>query len=345
MSKASEMPAEASAADPGPALSGQTIGAGTDTSTIDRAPLEAVRGREIDSTDDLSDVLAGEGADTHDDTVPEEDDLGTADTGAADTSAEGEDAAQADIPMPEGFEERTWGTLAPEARQAVHGMAMAQAQALAQERQAGAAVRGERDRQINAAGALLANANQLLQAVTDAEYAGIDWQTLSQTDPASYVQLSRQYAQRKEAIQQLGERVRQAAQAVQAQRKAEYQQSLQNEMATVEPRLKALLGSDFSAPKFAQEAAQYLAGQGVPMDAIGRISKGYEVELIAKAMAYDRMAGTRRMAEQKMADAPKVEAGGRSVNGEEGAALKRARAILKRNTRSTQALADVLGAL
>lgn len=345
MSKASEMSAEASAADLGPALSGQTIGAGTGTSTIDRAPLEAVRGREIDSTDDLSDVLAGEDADTHDDTVPEEDDLGTADTGAADTSAEGEDAAQADIPMPEGFEEKAWGALTPEARQAVHGMAMAQAQALAQERQAGAAVRGERDRQINAAGALLANANQLLQAVTDAEYAGIDWQTLSQTDPASYVQLSRQYAQRKEAIQQLGERVRQAAQAVQAQRQAEYQQSLQNEMAAVVPRLKALLGAEFSAPKFAQEAAQYLAGQGVPAEAIGQISKGYEVELIAKAMAYDRMAGTRRMAEQKMADAPKVEAGGRSVNGEEGAALKRARAILKHNTRSTQALADVLGAL
>ena len=345
MSKASEMPAEASAVDPGPALSGQTIGAGTDTSTIDRAPLEAVRGREIGSTDDLSDVLAGEGTGSHEDAASEEAVPDKADTGAADTSAEGEDAAQADIPMPEGFEERTWGTLTPEARQAVHGMAMAQAQALAQERQAGAAVRGERDRQINAAGALLANANQLLQAVTDAEYAGIDWQTLSQTDPASYVQLSRQYAQRKEAIQQLGERVRQAAQAVQAQRKAEYQQSLQNEMATVEPRLKALLGSDFSAPKFAQEAAQYLAGQGVPMDAIGRISKGYEVELIAKAMAYDRMAGTRRMAEQKMAEAPKVEAGGRYPGGDENASLKKARAILRKNSRSTQALADVLGSL
>lgn len=345
MSKASEMPAEASAADPGPALSGQTIGAGTDTSTIDRAPLEAVRGREIGSTDDLSDVLAGEGTGSHEDAASEEAVPDKADTGAADTSAEGEDAAQADIPMPEGFEERTWGTLTPEARQAVHGMAMAQAQALAQERQASASVRTERDRQINAAGDLLANANQLLQMITDAEYAGIDWGKLSQTDPTSYVQLSRQYAQRKEAIQQLGERVRQAALAVQAQRKAEYQKSLQNEMAAVEPRLKDLLGAGFSAPKFAQEAAQYLAGRGVPMDAIGRISKGYEVELIAKAMAYDRMAGTRRMAEQKMAEAPKVEAGGRYPGGDENASLKKARAILRKNSRSTQALADVLGSL
>lgn len=328
----------------GPA--GQSIEAGADTSTIDRAPLSAVKGREIDSQEDIASALSGGGfSEDADDTGTDEgEDAGTGvPEGGEDSAAQ--PGEQSDIPMPDGFEENTWDTLTPEARQAVHGMAVAQAQALAQERQASAAVRGERDRQINAAGALLANANQLLQAVTDAEYAGIDWQTLSQTDPASYVQLSRQYAQRKEAIQQLGERVRQAAQAVQAQRKAEYQQSLQNEMATVEPRLKALLGSDFSAPKFAQEAAQYLAGQGVPMDAIGRISKGYEVELIAKAMAYDRMAGTRRMAEQKMADAPKVEAGGRSVNGEEGAALKRARAILKHNTRSTQALADVLGAL
>ncbi len=343
MSKASEMPAEASATDPGPALSGQTIGAGTDTSTIDRAPLEAVRGREIGSTDDLSDVLAGEGTGSHEDAASEEAVPDKADTGTAEASAE--EAAQSDVPMPEGFEEKAWSTLPQEARQAVHGMAVAQAQALAQERQASASVRTERDRQINAAGDLLANANQLLQMITDAEYAGIDWGKLSQTDPTSYVQLSRQYAQRKEAIQQLGERVRQAAQAVQAQRKAEYQQSLQNEMAAVEPRLKALLGAGFSAPKFAQEAAQYLAGRGVPMDAIGRISKGYEVELIAKAMAYDRMAGTRRMAEQKMAEAPKVEAGGRYPGGDENASLKKARAILRKNSRSTQALADVLGSL
>lgn len=343
MSKASEMPAEASATDPGPALSGQTIGAGTDTSTIDRAPLEAVRGREIDSTDDLSDVLAGEGTGSHEDAASEEAVPDKADTGTAEASAE--EAAQSDVPMPEGFEEKAWSTLPQEARQAVHGMAVAQAQALAQERQASASVRTERDRQINAAGDLLANANQLLQMITDAEYAGIDWGKLSQTDPTSYVQLSRQYAQRKEAIQQLGERVRQAAQAVQAQRKAEYQQSLQNEMAAVEPRLKALLGAGFSAPKFAQEAAQYLAGRGVPMDAIGRISKGYEVELIAKAMAYDRMAGTRRMAEQKMAEAPKVEAGGRYPGGDGNASLKKARAILRKNSRSTQALADVLGSL
>lgn len=343
MSKASEMPAEASAANPGPALSGQTIGAGTDTSTIDRAPLEAVRGREIDSTDELSDVLAGEGTGSHEDAASEEAVPDKADTGTAEASAE--EAAQSDVPMPEGFEEKAWSTLPQEARQAVHGMAVAQAQALAQERQASASVRTERDRQINAAGDLLANANQLLQMITDAEYAGIDWGKLSQTDPTSYVQLSRQYAQRKEAIQQLGERVRQAAQAVQAQRKAEYQQSLQNEMAAVEPRLKALLGAGFSAPKFAQEAAQYLAGRGVPMDAIGRISKGYEVELIAKAMAYDRMAGTRRMAEQKMAEAPKVEAGGRYPGGDENASLKKARAILRKNSRSTQALADVLGSL
>lgn len=343
MPKATVSAAPAQAAGP----TGQSIDAGTDTSTIDRAPLSAVKRRGIDSVDDLTDALSGEDGDAATTVVTD----GDADADVQDASAGGAGDAsaqtqtQSDIPMPDGFEEETWGTLTPEARQAVHGMAMAQAQALAQERQASVSVRTERDRQINAAGALLANANQLLQAVTDAEYAGIDWAQLSQTDPASYVQLSRQYAQRRAAVQQLGERVRQAAQAVQAQRQAEHQQNLQNEMATVIPRLKALLGAEFSAPKFAQEAAQYLVGQGVPADAIGRISKGYEAEIIAKAMAYDRLAGARKMAAKKVAEAPTVEAGGRSVSGEEGAALKRARSILKQNSRSTQALADVLGAL
>jgi hypothetical protein len=343
MSKASVVPAAAPAADSGPA--GQVIEAGTDTSTIDRAPLDSVRGRGLDTTDDLTDALAGEdGAGTDSDTAG--DSASAVDQGAVEGGEQNPAEGPADdVPMPEGFSEDAWKGLAPEARNAVHDMAMAQAQALAQERQASVSVRTERDRQINAAGTLLQNANQLLQMITDAEYRGIDWAQLSQTDPASYVQLSRQYAQRREAIQQLGARVTQAAQAIQAQRQAEYRQSLQNELATVEPRLKALMGADFNGPKFAQEAAQYLAGQGVPMEAIGRISKGYEVELIAKAMAYDRSAKAREMAARKVADAPSVEAGGRYSSGEGNASLKRARAILRNNSRSTQALADVLGSL
>lgn len=343
MSKASVVPAAAPAADSGPATSGQVIEAGTDTSTIDRAPLDSVRGRDIDTTDDLADALSGEGGNA--------DDSDAVNDSASDVNQEGEVGEQTpaegsdDVPMPEGFSEDAWKGLAPEARNAVHDMAMAQAQALAQERQASVSVRTERDRQINAAGTLLNNANQLLQMITDAEYRGIDWAQLSQTDPASYVQLSRQYAQRREAIQQLGARVRQAAQAIQAQRQAEYQQSLQNELATVEPRLKALIGADFNGQKFAQEAAQYLAGQGVPMEAIGRISKGYEVELIAKAMAYDRSAKAREMAARKVADAPSVETGGRYSSGEGNASLKKARAILRNNPRSTEALANVLGSL
>lgn len=68
----------------------------------------------------------------------------------------------AEAPMPEGFSADAWGKLAPDARSAVHALAEAHAQAMAQERQTVLKERANRDEQINAAAALLGQANQLI---------------------------------------------------------------------------------------------------------------------------------------------------------------------------------------
>lgn len=306
------------------------------------SPLESVD--DIVSALNEDDNAAG---DNSGENAPKPDDRPDDDGQNGEGEGQGQPAAPtepAEVPMPEGFSADTWGKLAPDARSAVHAMAEAHAQAIAQERQTVLAERADRDHQINAAGALLANANQLLQAVTDAEYAGIDWQTLSQTDPASYVQLSRQYAQRKEAIQQLGERVRQTAQAVAAKRAQEYQQNLSAEYQTVEPKIRALIGDGYDGKKYTAEVYQYMKDAGIPDKAINSLSKGYELELVTKAMLYDKMGKARAAAAQKVAEAPKVQPPS-GVRDESASVQKQAFARFYKNPNSTDALAAALAAM
>lgn len=249
-----------------------------------------------------------------------------------------------EVPMPEGFNADTWGGLAPEARSAVHAMAEAHAQAIAQERQTVLTERADRDNQINAAATLLGQANQLIEELAKAEYAGIDWQALSEQNPSEYIRMAREMQKRTDAVRELGARIQQTAQAVAAKRAQEFQQSLSAEYQTVEPKIRALIGDGYDGKKYTAEVYQYMKDAGVPDKAINSLSKGYELELVTKAMLYDRMGKARAAAAQKVADAPKVQAPS-GVRDDTASVQKQAFAHFRKNPNSTDALAAALAAM
>ena len=253
-------------------------------------------------------------------------------------------AEPAEIPMPEGFNADTWGKLAPDARSAVHAMAEAHAQAIVQERQTVLNERADRDSQINAAATLLGQANQLIDELAKAEYAGIDWQALSEQNPSEYIRMAREVQKRMDAVQALGARIRQTAQAVAAKRAQEYQQNLSAEYQTVEPKIRALIGDGYDGKKYTAEVYQYMKDAGIPDKAINSLSKGYELELVTKAMLYDRMSKARAAAAQKVAEAPKVQAPS-GVRDDTASVQKQAFARFYKNPNSTDALAAALAAM
>ena len=260
---------------------------------------------------------------------------------------QGQPAAQtepAEVPMPEGFNADTWGGLAPEARSAVHAMAEAHAQAIAQERQTVLTERADRDNQINAAAALLGQANRLIDELAKAEYAGIDWQALSEQNPSEYIRVAREMQKRTDAVRALGARIQQTAQAVEAKRAQEYQQNLSAEYQTVEPKIRALIGEGYDGKTYTAEVYQYMKDAGVPDKAINSLSKGYELELVTKAMLYDRMGKARAAAAQKVADAPKVQAPS-GVKDNTASLQNQAFAKFHKNPNSTDALAAALAAM
>lgn len=319
---------------------------------IDNTPSPApTEPSTLDSVDDIVTALNGEdnpaGGNTGDETEPkpgeQPDDAGQNGEG----EGQGQPAAPtepAEVPMPEGFNADTWGKLAPDARSAVHAMAEAHAQAIAQERQTVLNERADRDNQINAAATLLGQANQLIEELAKAEYAGIDWQALSEQNPSEYIRMAREMQKRTDAVRALGARIQQTAQAVAAKREQEYQQNLSAEYQTVEPKIRALVGDGYDGKKYTAEVYQYMKDAGIPDKAINSLSKGYELELVTKAMLYDRMGKARAAAAQKVAEAPKVQAPS-GVRDDTASVQKQAFAHFRKNPNSTDALAAALAAM
>ena len=325
----------------------QTVDTAIDNTTSP-APAEP---STLDSVDDIVSALDGEDNAAGDNAGEENEPKPGEQPDDAGQNGEGEGPGQpaapaepAEVPMPEGFNADTWNGLAPEARSAVHAMAEAHAQAIAQERQTVLTERADRDNQINAAAVLLGQANQLIDELVKAEYAGIDWQALSEQNPSEYIRMAREVQKRTDAVQALGARIRQTAQAVAAKRAQEYQQALSAEYQTVEPKIRAFIGDGYDGKKYTAEVYQYMKDAGIPDKAINSLSKGYELELVTKAMLYDRMAKARAAAAQKVAEAPKVQAPS-GVKDDTASVQKQAFARFYKNPNSTDALAAALAAM
>lgn len=316
--------------------------------TTSPAPAEP---STLDSVDDIVSALDGDDNAAGDNAGEETEPKPGEQPDDAGQNGEGEGQGQpavpaepAEVPMPEGFNADTWGKLAPDARSAVHAMAEAHAQAIAQERQTVLTERADRDNQINAAATLLGQANQLIDELAKAEYAGIDWQALSEQNPSEYIRMAREVQKRTDAVQALGARIRQTAQAVAVKRAQEYQQNLSAEYQTVEPKIRALIGDGYDGKTYTAEVYQYMKDAGIPDKAINSLSKGYELELVTKAMLYDKMGKARAAAAQKVADAPKVQAPS-GVKDESASVQKQAFARFYKNPNSTDALAAALAAM
>ncbi|MCR5257824.1 MAG: hypothetical protein K6E40_06665 [Desulfovibrio sp.] len=318
--------------------SGQTLGAGVDAGTVDSAPLEAVQSHGMSSIDEIAEAFGQDAEDAE----------GAEAEAPAEQPAEAPQEAPEEpgMPMPEGWEEAQWQALGPELRKAVNAREQAHAQALVEERRQSAEARQNRDAYLGRANQILESAKRLVGQIMEGEFAGIAGAQLAQPDPPPYRVLRQQYDARQQAVQAIQQEIARTEQAYRQDRQRESWGAMQSELSMAEPKLRAMFGAGWNGKQFAADAAAYLQEQGFSRQAINGITRGCELELVAKAMAWDRAAGARANAQKKLAEAPAVEAPrGTAQRDEAGAAYKRAKSILHKNPRSTEALADVFSAM
>lgn len=305
-------------------------------------PAEEPAGAMYDA-DEIADAFLAAGKEDAPAAEPEQAQEAPAEAQAGDAPADGDAPAEAPEPvMPEGWEDALWQAATPEMRAKVAEQAQAHAAAIAAEKKAMADLRARQEAFAVQANAQLQQALTTMQQVIEGEFRQVDWNGLAASDPASYVQLQRMYADRMNAVQQIQQGIARQVQAVQQQRAQEEAQRLHTEFDQVLPEIKALVGAGFEGKKFAGEVADYLVKQGFPVEAINNISRAHELKTVVKAMLYDKLASQRAKAAVKVAEAPKVQAPRSSAkDGTGNDRLKKAMAFLSKNPNSTDAAAAV----
>lgn len=293
----------------------------------------------LDSTEDIVAALEGMGGEAE----PSENVTDDAEAEPVEAKPEAEHPA---VPLPEGWDDAMWSGLTPEVQAHINERVQAHAQALAAKEKAQQDLIAKQNEYTVQTNAQLQQALAVMKQIVNAEYGGIDWAAIAQSDPAAYVQLQQQYAQRMSAIQGIQKGITAQAEQIRQARAAEAKKHLDSEYAQVLPEVQALMGAGFNGKQFASEVAQYLTSQGVPSEAINGIENGYELKLAVKAMLFDRMQKARSTAAAKVADAPKVAAPNGGA-GQENGGMRGSKAMraFRSNPNSTEALANVLSLL
>lgn len=195
--------------------------------------------------------------------------------------------------------------------------------------------------------------NELGQALNtarmaiEADFAGINWNELQAKDPHTFLQVDALYKQRIEQVRQAAAHYSALEQHRVQQNQAAYQQMLRGEVQTVVPALAALVGDGFSPKGWKDEAAKYMGEIGAPTEHINGITHGYQLQLIAKAMLYDKMQANAQQAASKIAAAPKVMKPGLAPSSGQGAVAKKDAAMkrLRENPKDNDAIVGLLNAL
>lgn len=182
------------------------------------------------------------------------------------------------------------------------------------------------------------------QAAIMAEYADVDMLTLQRENPALFLQVDAEIKSRQARLQEVM-RKHQEVTAYQAQENAARQKAfLAEEFKGAKDRLTAVNGPDMDAKAWKVEAEKFMEGLGCPKEHLDGISHAYQLELIAKAMQYDKLKANAASAAQKVAEAPRVmrPAGAGSPVSGTSEKEKAARRALQINPKSTEAIAGLL---
>ena len=322
-----------------PSGGGMSIAAGADYNAPDKSDGAY-------STEDVMALFDG-GEQGGDDGVVEDGAVPPVEGGeeGAQEAAGGEEKPEADYRMPEGWEEAMWKALQPEVRGKVDSLIKGHADIVSKHAGELEAMKTQTAQTLAKAGAEAQQVLDFAHAVIEGEFQNMNWQELRQ-NPELFVQAQELFSGRRAALAQLQNQLAANQQAMQAQAMEQARAALATEWGATEPKLKALLGAEYSRDGFKASMRDYLKNAGATDAEISGIGRGYMLELATKAMLYDKGLGVRQAAAAKVADAPKVQAPNGSAPADgDVARLKAARAHLNKNPNSTEALAALFDAM
>ena len=158
----------------------------------------------------------------------------------------------------------------------------------------------------------LMEANQLIGHFEQqfmAEYNAINWNELRQADPAEFAAKKQEYNDRWNQLQSYRQQVISNAQKVQQETQQKAQDKLQDYLKTEEEKLYSKF-PDWKDPEKAKvgkkEVSEYLMNYGFKPEEVSQIYDHRQVDIIRKAMLYDKQSTKTDIAKKKVVVLPKI---------------------------------------
>ena len=174
------------------------------------------------------------------------------------------------------------------------------------------AFEAEREKQTSDLQNRLLEANQLIGHFEQqfmAEFNSVNWPELRQTDPAEFAAKKQEYNERWNQLQSHRQQVISNAQKVHQENQQKAQEKFQEILRTEEEKLLSKF-PDWKDPEKAKvgkkEVGEYLTSYGFKPEEISQIYDHRQVDIVRKAMLYDKMSTKTDVAKKKVAVLPKV---------------------------------------
>ena len=182
------------------------------------------------------------------------------------------------------------------------------------------------------------------QAQLVREFDGIDWQRLRNDNPGEYSALFTEFQQRQAQIQQALQGASSERQRAMHEQQQAYQQVVMQE-AELLPKMIPEWSDEVVAKKERDEIRSWMESKGIPKEEINQVSKAVYVDLLRKAMLYERLQTSKPQIQNKIRIAPKLVKPGQSEDASQRAAagVKQLKSNVKKSGSTASAIEYLLG--
>lgn len=243
--------------------------------------------------------------------------------------------------------QESFAKLPPELQEVVSNREREREKAINAKAQEAAEARKQREELSAWVGQNLESWERAARAAVLADFGEVNWNELQVSDPATFLKLDGMLKQRLAHVEQVSQAQQAALQRRQQEEADSMRKALHQEAEKSREMVKALIPDvDFS--QFRKDLSDYMTSRGVGPEVQARMSNAYEMELVTKAMLFDRLQDAKSAAEKKVLAAPPVmsprgkpsaEADQRRVN------LQKSRERLRLDPKSNDAIVAALRAL
>lgn len=177
------------------------------------------------------------------------------------------------------------------------------------------------------------------------EFNSINWQELRMVDPAEYAAKLADFQQKQAKIASISQHVQEERRKVAAEAQAQEQAMMQEEAQKMRSQIPGWSDQAVAAKEWAElegHVQKELAAWGEQPDSLSSVKKAFHINILRKAMLYDKMQESKAGVEKMVRTAPKLVKPGQAVATGKSKEISDLKANIKKTGGSESAVSEYL---